>query len=65
MSPRPGKDQLLQLIREGQPLSLSQQLQLTFSLSVPAILANVSAMIMQFIDAAMVGQLLVPTTRLR
>ena len=57
MSPRPGKDQLLQLIREGQPLSLSQQLQLTFSLSVPAILANVSAMIMQFIDAAMVGQL--------
>lgn len=57
MPPRPGKDQLLQLIRDGEPLSLSQQLQLTFSLSVPAILANVSAMVMQFIDAAMVGQL--------
>ena len=51
------KDSLLQLIREGQPLSAGQQLQLTFSLSVPAILANVSAMVMQFIDAAMVGQL--------
>ena len=51
------KDSLLQLIREGQPLSSGQQLRLTFSLSVPAILANVSAMVMQFIDAAMVGQL--------
>ena len=51
------KDSLLQLIREGQPLSPGQQLRLTFSLSVPAILANVSAMVMQFIDAAMVGQL--------
>jgi len=57
MPPSPGKDKLLQLIREGQPLSQAQQLQLTFSLSVPAILANVSAMVMQFIDAAMVGQL--------
>ena len=51
------KDSLLQLIREGQPMSSGQQLQLTFSLSLPAILANVSAMVMQFIDAAMVGQL--------
>lgn len=33
------------------------QLQLTFALSLPAILANASAMVMQFIDAAMVGQL--------
>ena len=51
------KDSLLQLIREGQQLSSGQQLRLTFALSVPAILANVSAMVMQFIDAAMVGQL--------
>lgn len=48
---------MLKLIREGQPLSSRQQMQLTFTLSLPAILANVSAMVMQFIDAAMVGQL--------
>ena len=52
-----GKEMLLRYIREGQPLSLRQQLQLTFTLSLPAILANASAMVMQFIDAAMVGQL--------
>jgi putative MATE family efflux protein len=52
-----GKETLLRYIREGQPLSLKQQLQLTFTLSLPAILANASAMVMQFIDAAMVGQL--------
>ena len=51
------KDSLLRLIREGQPLSFAQQLQLTFQLSLPAILANASAMVMQLIDAAMVGQL--------
>ena len=48
---------MLKLIRERQPLSLRQQLQLTCTLSVPAVLANVSAMVMHFIDAAMVGQL--------
>ena len=52
-----GRDSLLRLIREGQPLNRRQQFQLTFSLSLPAILANASAMVMQFIDAAMVGQL--------
>ncbi len=51
------KDILLQSIREGKQLSLKGQLQLTFALSIPAILASVSAMVMQFIDAAMVGQL--------
>lgn len=38
-------------------MSFRKQLQLTFQLSLPAILANASAMVMQFIDAAMVGQL--------
>lgn len=52
-----GKDSLLKLIRERQPLSLRQQLQLTCTLSLPAVLANASAMVMNFIDAAMVGQL--------
>ena len=57
MQPEASKDTLLRLIREGQPLSSRQQLQLTFSLSLPAILANASAMVMHFIDASMVGQL--------
>lgn len=57
MSHRADKDSLLLLIREKKPLSLRQQLQLTFTLSMPAVLANASAMVMQFIDAAMVGQL--------
>lgn len=57
MAQSSGKDTLLKLIRERQPLSLRQQLQLTCTLSVPAVLANVSAMVMHFIDAAMVGQL--------
>ena len=52
-----GKNALLQLIREQQPMSFKQQLLLTINLSVPAILASASAMVMQFIDAAMVGQL--------
>ena len=57
MSPQPGKDSLLRLIRDGQPLSLRQQLRLTLALSIPSILANASAVVMHFIDAAMVGQL--------
>ena len=51
------KNELLQLIREHKPLSFKQQLWLTIQLSLPAILASASAMVMQFIDAAMVGRL--------
>jgi len=57
MASQPVKDILLRLIREGQPMSFRQQLLLTFHLSLPAILANASAMVMQLIDAAMVGRL--------
>ncbi len=57
MASQPVKDILLRLIREGQPMSFRQQLLLTFQLSLPAILANASAMVMQLIDAAMVGRL--------
>ncbi len=57
MAQQSGKDSLLRLIREGQPLSLKQQLLLTMQLSMPAIIASASAMLMQFIDAMMVGQL--------
>lgn len=57
MAHQSSKDTLLLLIREGKPLTFQQQLTLTFQLSLPAILASASAMLMQFIDASMVGQL--------
>jgi len=57
MASHTSKDTMLRFIRDGKPLSRGQQLQLTFALSLPAILANVSAMVMNFIDAAMVGRL--------
>lgn len=57
MARHSSKDSLLTLIREKQPLSLKQQLVLTFQLSTPAIVASASAMLMQFIDASMVGRL--------
>ena len=57
MEKQSNKNPLLQLIRENKPLSFRQQLQLTFQLSMPAIVASASAMLMQFIDAAMVGRL--------
>ncbi len=51
------KDSLLSLIRSGQPMSLRQQLRLTVQLSAPAVMAQISSIIMQYIDASMVGRL--------
>ena len=51
------KDQLLLNIREGRKLSTAEQLRLTVLLSVPAILAQVSGILMFYIDDAMVGSL--------
>lgn len=51
------KGALLELIRERKPMSLSEQLRLIMILSVPSIIAQVSAIIMEYIDAAMVGSL--------
>ena len=50
-------DYLLSRIREGKRLTLGQQLRLTVYLSVPAIMAQVSSIAMQYIDASMVGSL--------
>lgn len=50
-------DILLDLIRDGKPMTLKQQLCLTVKLSVPAIIAQLSSIIMQYIDAAMVGRI--------
>ena len=50
-------DYLLSLIRNGEKMTLGQQLRLTAYLSVPAIMAQVSSIAMQYIDASMVGSL--------
>ena len=51
------KDALLGRLRTGEPLSGRQQLRLTMALAVPAILAQLSSVLMQYIDSAMVGRL--------
>ena len=50
-------DHLLTQLREGRPLDLRQQVVLTALLSLPSILAMVSHVLMEYIDAAMVGRL--------
>ena len=50
-------NRLLALIRDGKPMTLGQQLRLTVLLSIPAVIAQLSSIIMQYIDAAMVGSL--------
>jgi len=51
------KDILLGKLRGGEPLDLSRQIRLTLLLGIPAILAQVSSVAMQYIDSAMVGAL--------
>lgn len=51
------KQDLLAEMRLGRQLSLKKQLFLILQLSVPAVLAQLSSIIMSYIDAAMVGQL--------
>lgn len=48
---------LIDRIRTGESLSFGQQLKLTAQLSWPAMMAQLSSMLMQYIDAAMVGRL--------
>ncbi len=45
------------MIRDGRQMSLGQQMQLAVYLSVPAVIAQLSSIIMQYIDASMVGHL--------
>lgn len=47
----------ISLIRSQAPLSFGQQLRLTAKLSWPAMMAQLSSIMMQYIDAAMVGRL--------
>ena len=48
---------MLKLIQSGAPLTFRQRLLLTAKLSWPAIMAQLSSIMMQYIDAAMVGRL--------
>ena len=52
-----GQSQLLKMVQDGLPMTLGQQLRLTVELSIPAIISQLSSIIMQFIDASMVGSL--------
>ncbi len=52
-----GKDKLIDMIKTGASMTLKQQLQLTVALSTPAILAQMSLIVMEYIDSSMVGQL--------
>lgn len=47
----------ISMIREGVPMSFARQLRLTVSLATPAMLAQLSGITMQYIDASMVGHL--------
>lgn len=47
----------ISLIRSGKPMTLGQQLKLTAQLSWPAMMAQLSSILMQYIDASMVGRL--------
>lgn len=45
------------MIRGGQPMTLGQKIELAARLSLPAIVAQLSSVLMQYIDASMVGHL--------
>lgn len=49
--------ELLELIRNKQPMAWSQRLELVVRLSIPSILAQLSVILMMYIDASMVGTL--------
>ena len=51
------KRDLTSVIHSKQPVGRLEQLRLAVSLSIPAIVAQISAIVMQYIDASMVGSL--------
>lgn len=51
------QNDLLSHIRNGQELTFTEKLKLVVTLSIPSIMAQLTSIIMQYIDAAMVGQL--------
>ena len=57
MTQQKKSDVLLAAIREGKPLVSAEKLNLIIGLSVPSILAQVTSVLMFFIDQAMVGRI--------
>ena len=47
----------LKMVQDGHRMTFGQQLMLTVQLSIPAIISQLSSILMQFIDASMVGSL--------
>lgn len=52
-----GKKDYLARMRDGEPLRQSERIMMIVRLSIPAILAQISSIVMQYIDASMVGSL--------
>ena len=50
-------EHLLSKIKDGTNMTASEQLKLVLYLSLPAVMAQITSIIMQYIDASMVGQL--------
>ncbi len=50
-------DILLEAIRQGRPLTLGDKFNLIIALSIPSILAQITSVLMFFIDQAMVGRI--------
>lgn len=50
-------DSLLDRVRTGLELTRAQKVRLVFSLSLPAIMAQISTIVMDYIDASMVGSM--------
>ena len=48
---------ITRLLHEERPISLKEKLNVVFRLSLPGILAQITEILMQYIDAAMVGVL--------
>lgn len=51
------ENKLLLKIRDGESLTAREKIVLTVSLSLPAILANITSILMEYIDASMVGHI--------
>lgn len=49
--------EFLAMLRDGKKISLTGQIRMIMLLSIPAILAQISSIVMQYIDASMVGRL--------
>ena len=57
MSLKNGTERLLAMIRGGEPMTVGQKVRLAVMLSVPSVVAQLSSIVMQYIDASMVGSL--------